>query len=254
MITMKIYLKYLVTYYLVCTRIRPKSKPIGIMWLEGYGIKLPPDFFAYLIFLPLTLLVFTALSFELLENANKFGINIINVSLYILLMIITDAYANSHLLITSKNFFRILPISNWMVVKLKYLIEVLGWKFILLISYFLILIIYNLDNNSCKYLMSIKTVVFILFIYFSYCSTALIVKTGLTNFKLEQKKMNLVFRILILILFFSSYSILKKDSIQDINNHFINFMDKDFLIFLFVSITLNLLLFLSVSRSLKPKK
>jgi len=251
---MKIYLKYIATYYLVSARIRPKSKPIGVLWLEGYGIKLPPDSFAYLLLIPSVLTVFTGFSIEYLGDGNKYGINVINVSLFLLFMLIVDVFANKHLLNNKDSFFKVLPISNWTIVKLKILNEVLGVKSIIFISNLVIIFIFNLNSDNLKNMMCTRTLVFFLLIYCTYCLTIILLKVKFFNLTLEKNILSLIFRVFGLALFLLGYFYLKKSSISEINDKMIDFLDKYFWLIIFSSIAINSLLLLSAKQSLMAKK
>lgn len=156
-----------------------------------------------------------------------YGLNIIiAVLLLILILIIADYFHSMNYFNINLKFFKIAPISNSQVLKIKLLVEVFGYKFYVFFSSIIILTLFNYTYvENIIYFLHPKSLILLTDFYLSYCLISLIVKHT-TRIAINSKWADIIIRLIVALIF-----VVLLIKVQPINGfqNFISYKAKDIL-------------------------
>lgn len=213
--------------YRIINRQGNSERPEGIVWLEVHGISIPYNinFYAVILFVPFIFSVGYGVSAEAKLFGDTYGLNIIIVALLLISILITaDYYHSMNYFQINLKFFKIAPISNSEVFKIKFLVEVFGYKFYVFLCAIIMLVFFNYSYvENIIYYLPPKSFILLIDIYLSYCLLSLIVKQT-TKITINSKWADIIIRLIAALIFV--VILIEAQAINDFQN-FISLKAKD---------------------------
>ena len=166
--------------YKIIERQGSSELPVGVIWLKNHGIRMPKnlDFYAVCFFVPFMFSVGYGLFAQAEMFDRHYGLNNLVVAIiFVSLLILADYYHSMNYFHINLQFFKLIPISNSRVFKLKLLVELFGYKLYLLFCAISMLGLFNwVYVEGITFCVHPKTLIFLIDIYLLYGLIGLLFK------------------------------------------------------------------------------
>jgi hypothetical protein len=144
----------------------PDIKPLGVIWIENLGIKLPLDYYFYLIIIILISALLNGIYFESISELNFYSsIIYFLIGLFLIFFLIDNYFLKHPNHDNIKWLLAGLPLSKYLRYYFLLIKHLFGWKFKAFFIYFIVNAIFGLYNNYMEFIFYFYMFI-ILFLFF----------------------------------------------------------------------------------------